>query len=190
MGKQWRNLGILVVILIIVSLIVYFVFPQYLPFSTKNGLAQVVEKNNLDLDKFKGSVESLSVTFSPALASDLKNLSSKSSGVDKLYLDTLLQIDSEKSLISSKLSELYDKNQDFCSSLYSYEDQIDESVSKIQDKFDSLSLIKSVYSIDLNGGNIKEDKLLLKDAFYGFDEACVSDLVDLEDNLMDSDLGE
>jgi len=187
MGKLWV---IILLIIIVAFLAVYFLFPQYLPQLQKNGLVQVAEKNNLDLNKLGRTVESLSITFSPKLASDLKDLSNKSSGADKLYLETLLQIDSEKKVISSKLSELYDKNQDFCSSIYDYEDLIDESMFTIQDKFSSLSSIKSAYSLDLNEENLQTDKFSIKDAFYGFDEACVSDWVDSEDAAMDSDLGE
>ncbi len=171
MDKRWRNLGFLVLVVVIV-LSVWFLFSTK---SSNDDFEVFLEKNELSKDEFSDALSSINKPLADDTIADLKNLSSKSSGDEKIFLEKILTVESQKRdvllLTENKLSN---NLEDICQNIFSYRDEIQTKMYLLEDNMLSLGSMQNGFGVDINSENIIYQSEMIPLALDDFEWTCIS----------------
>jgi len=177
MDKRWRNLGILVLVVVVIAL-AFFLYNSF----SVGSFDKVIQRNGYTTVKFESEVSSLSTQISPGVLSDLKELSKTAKGSDKNFLEGVIQLESNKQIFLLDFNQFMDSNlESACDNIIQYQSDLGDAVVDLSAQVEYLDSVGNSYGVDLNTDYANKQAQLLPEALNELEYSCIDNYISSND---------
>jgi len=187
MDKRWRNLGILLVVVVVVVSAYFLINSDVFKAQT---LDSTLAKNEYTNESFSFSVSSLVHPLDDKLVLDLKSLAARSSGNDKAVLEEIILLEKDKNVMMENYFDLLALDVvSRCDAIQSEEKIIGDKAFAIRERVAALPLKKTSFVLDINEGHVVGDYENMLISFSAMEDSCFELWDIMASSSFDQDFG-
>ncbi len=148
-ANKWRNLGLIVLVVIIIAFAYVFILPSLFP----KNIGGILEENEYSVESFSFSISSFINPLDVKLVEDLENF--VGSEEDMAYVKKVLEIEEDKNALVEEYFLFLNKDYlTACDELHVSEENLSESALDVVDGSEELDAMSNTFGADVNVDNL------------------------------------